>query len=270
MPPEYFFDKCALELNDDNRPILLMCDFDGTLAPIQGDPGKCILLPDIRKQLELIVHSGNSHVAILSGRSLFDIKKRVPIRGIYHAGSHGLEISGPNMQYVHPKALAARTIIDKVRMSVKKEFANIEGILIEKKKFSFTLHYRMANKADGAFVRKTFYKIISENTQKQSVAILKGKKVLELSPNASWDKGSAALLILRRLKKILLPVYIGDDVTDEAAFKALYGSGITIRVGKSKKTAAQYYIRDQREILRFLQYISEMICRIPEVNRGYQ
>ena len=190
---------------------------------------------------------------------LSDIQRKVPIKGIYHAGSHGLEISGPNMQYVHLKALAARTIIDKVRMSVKKEFANIEGILIEKKKFSFTLHYRMANKTDGAFVRKTFYKIISENTGKQGIAILKGKKVLELAPNVSWDKGQAALMIIRQLEKTCLPIYIGDDVTDETAFNALSESGITIRVGFSNKTAAQYFIRDQREILRFLQYISEMI-----------
>jgi trehalose 6-phosphate phosphatase len=259
MPPEYFFDKGPLEINGDNRAILLMCDFDGTLAPIQGDPGKCILLPDIRNQLEIIAHTGNSHVAILSGRALSDIQKRVPIKGIYHAGSHGLEISGPNIKYVHPKALVAKTIINKVRGNVEKEIANIEGILIEKKKFSFTLHYRLTNKADGAFVRKTFYKIISENTKKQSMAILKGKKVLELAPNVSWDKGKAALLIIKRLKEGCLPIYIGDDVTDETAFKVLSENGITIRVGFSKKTAAQYYIRDQQEILRILQYINEMV-----------
>ena len=117
MPPEYFFDKDPLEINGDNRAILLMCDFDGTLVPIQGDPGKCILLPDIRKQLEMIVHTGNSSVAILSGRSLSDIRKRVPIKDIYHAGSHGLEISGPGIRYVHPGAVAAKFIIDKVRQA---------------------------------------------------------------------------------------------------------------------------------------------------------
>jgi trehalose 6-phosphate phosphatase len=259
MSPEYFFDKSLLEINGDNRAIFLMCDFDGTLAPIQGDPGKCILLPDIRKQLEMIIRTGNSHVAILSGRSLSDIQKRVPIKDIYHAGSHGLEISGPNIEYVHPKALVAKTIIDKIRKSVEKEIVNIEGILIEKKKFSFTLHYRMANKADGAFMRKTFYKIISENTENQTMAILKGKKVLELTPNVLWDKGKAALLIIKQLEKTCLPIYIGDDVTDESAFKALSEGGITIRVGISKKTAAQYYLKNQREILQFLHYINEMV-----------
>jgi trehalose 6-phosphate phosphatase len=262
MPPEYFFAKNLLEINGDNRAILLMCDFDGTLVPIQGDPGKCILLPEIRNQLAMIVHAGDSHVAILSGRSLADILKRVPMKGIYHAGSHGLEIAGPNIQYVHPKALVAKTIIDRIRRKVEKEIVHIEGILIEKKKFSFTLHYRMADKTDRAFVRKTFCKIISENSKKQNMAILKGKKVLELVPNVSWDKGKAALMIIKQLGGTCLPIYIGDDVTDETAFKALSERGITIRVGFSKKTAAQYYIRDQREILRILQYINEMVkCR---------
>ena len=151
----------------------------------------------------------------------------------------------------------AKIIIDKVRRNVEKEIANIEGILIEKKKFSFTLHYRMANKADEAFVRKTFYKIMSENTEKQSMAILKGKKVLELTPNVSWDKGKAALLIIKRLKEGCLPLYIGDDVTDETAFKAL-SKAAAITVGISKKTAAQYYLKNQQEILRFLHYINAM------------
>jgi trehalose 6-phosphate phosphatase len=258
MPPEYFFDKDPLKINGDDRAILLMCDFDGTLVPIQGDPGKCILLPEIRNQLEMIVHAGDSHVAILSGRSLSDIRKRVPIKDIYHAGSHGLEIAGPKIQYVHPEALVAKTIIDKIRRKVEKEIVHIEGILIEKKKFSFTLHYRMANKTDGVFVRKMLYKISSENTKKQGIAILIGKKVLELVSNVSWDKGKAALMIIKQLGETCLPIYIGDDVTDETAFKALSESGVTIRVGFSKKTAAQYYIRDQREILRILRYINEM------------
>jgi trehalose 6-phosphate phosphatase len=259
MPPEYFFDKDLLEISGDDRAILLMCDFDGTLVPIQGDPGKCILLPNIRSQLETIVHAGNSYVAILSGRSLSDIRKKVPIKDIYHAGSHGLEISGPRTRYVHPGAIAAKVIIDKVRHRFEEEIGNVEGVLIEKKKFSFTLHYRMANKSDGVFVRKMFYKIISENTKKQGIAILKGKKVLELAPNVSWDKGKAALMIIKQLEKTCLPIYIGDDVTDETAFKALSESGITIRVGFSRKTAAQYYMRDQREVLRILQYINEIV-----------
>ncbi len=260
MPPEYFFDKDPLGFNGYKHTILLMCDFDGTLAPIQGDPGKCILLPDIGKQLEIIAHTDNSRVAILSGRPLADIQRKAPIKDIFHAGSHGLEISGPQTRYIHPGAVAVKPIIDKVRNSFEEKIGNVKGILIEKKKLSFTLHYRMANKTNWEFVRKTFYKTISENTERERMAVLKGKKVLELLPNVPWDKGRAALLIIKQLKKKCLPVYIGDDVTDECAFKALFECGITIRVGQSKKTAAQYYLKNQKEISRFLEYINRAAC----------
>ena len=85
--------------------------------------------------------------------------------------------------------------------------------------------------------------------------MLRGKKVLELVPNIHWDKGKAALFLLEKFNKTCLPVYVGDDVTDETAFNALKEYGITIRVGKSKQTQAEYYLRGQWEVLRLLQYL---------------
>ena len=259
MPSEYFFDKDPLKNIHNGRGILLMCDFDGTLVPIQKDPEDCVMLPDIRTKLEIIVHRSNSFVAILSGRPLSDIRKRVPIEGIHHAGSHGLEISGPQSRYVRPGTVAGKFIIDKVRTRLEEEINNIPGIFIEKKRFSFALHYRMANKENGAFVRRAFYKIISENAEGSNIEVLKGKKVLELAPDLSWDKGKAALLIIKRLNKKCLPVYIGDDVTDESVFKTLSGRGLTVRVGPSKRTAAQYHLKHQNEISRFLEYINDAL-----------
>lgn len=258
MPPEYFFENDPLKITGDHHPILIMCDFDGTLVPIQGDPQRCFLFPDIRKLLELITHSGNSTVAILSGRSLSDLRKRVSIKDVYLSGSHGLEVSGPNMNYVHPKAATAKSIIDGIRRDLEKKIGNIQGILIEKKTFAFTLHYRMAIKKNKVIAQRAFYESVSEHTGSQKkVAILKGKQVLELTPDVEWDKGKACLLILKQLRRPYLPVYIGDDVTDEAAFRALSTNGTTVRVGKSKKTAAQYYLRHQWEILQFLEYIDK-------------
>jgi len=87
------------------------------------------------------------------------------------------------------------------------------------------------------------------------LTVIKGKKLLELIPDVSWNKGKATLYILQRLKEDYLPIYIGDDQTDETAFKALCRRGITIRVGKSKKTLADYYLKDHREVLRLLKQI---------------
>jgi trehalose-phosphatase len=259
MPAEYFFENDPLKTRENYGGLSLILDFDGTLVPIQGDPRACILTPDIKRQLEAIARSGNSSLAILSGRSLSDIQERVGIGSIYYGGSHGLEISGPHTRYVHPGALPMKPLINGVRRVLEREVEGIEGVLIEAKKFTFALHYRSASKTDGALARKILHGIVSGHPDRGRMAIKKGKQVLELAPDVLWDKGRAALFILHRLDRTYLPVYVGDDVTDEAAFRALEKKGITVRIGPSKRSAAGYYLKNQREISRFLSHISDAI-----------
>ncbi len=258
-PPEYFFKRGLHAFKKDPGRPFLFFDFDGTLVPIQNDPAAPSLSPGIRDQLEKIVHSGWATIAILSGRSLADIRKRVRIKGIYYGGNHGLEISGPRIRFVHPEARSFRHAIDSVRRSVEKAIMGLQGVFIEKKRFSFTLHYRMASKEDKAAARRVFRRIISEDLAGHALKIIRGKQVLELSPAVVWDKGKAALYILQKLNRDHLPVYAGDDLTDETAFRIFKERGITIRVGQSVKTEAQYYLRDHREIVRFLQTIYDII-----------
>lgn len=259
MPPEYFFKRGLRAFKKDPRRPFLFFDFDGTLVPIQDDPASPSLSPRIRGLLEKIARSGSASVAILSGRSLADIKKRVQIKGIYYGGSHGLEISGPRIRFVHPEARPFKHTIDIVRQNIEKATRDLRGVFVEKKDLSFTLHYRMANKEDKAAARRVFRRIISEDFAGHAFKIIKGKQVLELSPAVVWDKGKAALYILQKLNMDHLPVYAGDDLTDETAFRALKGNGITVRVGRSGKTEAQYYLRDHREILQFLQTIYDIM-----------
>ncbi len=239
------------------QKIALFLDFDGTLVPIQKDPSRCVLAEGMKEQLKSLADSGRIYIAILSGRSLPDIKRRIGIRNICYAGNHGLVISGSDMTYVHPKALSAKPSIDKAARMLSKEIAGIEGAWIERKKFTASLHYRSVRKEDIPSVKKAFYKVASEFSGDRMLAVIKGKKVLELAPDASWNKGSAALWILHNLKGKYLPVYIGDDWTDETAFRVLNKKGITIRVGKSAKTAANYYLKNQREVSEFLERVSE-------------
>lgn len=259
MPPEYFLKRGIRAFKKDLRRLFLFFDFDGTLVPIQNDPADCSLSPNIRGQLEKIALSGSASIAILSGRSLADIRKRVQIKGIYYGGNHGLQISGPRIRFIHPEAKLFKHTIDSVRQSIEKAAGDLQGVFIEKKDLSFALHYRMAGKEDKTSARHIFRKTISEEFAGHAFKVIKGKQVLELSPDVPWDKGTAALYILRRLNMDHLPVYIGDDLTDETAFRALKKKGITIRVGRSKKTEAQYYLKDHREILQFLQTIYDII-----------
>ena len=259
MEPKYFFEHNDPKLECGSRGILLFLDFDGTLVPIQNDPTKCVLSPKIKGQLETIALSGKAWIAILSGRTVNDIKKKVHIENLYYGGNHGLEISGPFVNYTHPEALRGKHLIGKLCREIEQEIGNIEGAFIEKKKFGFTLHYRMANKEDKALIQRAFHRITAENSDAQTVTVMRGKKALELAPNVSWDKGIAALFILQELKRNYLPIYVGDDLTDETAFKILNEDGITIRIGRSKKTAAKYYLKGQWEVSRFLKHIHNLI-----------
>ena len=225
MQPEYFFGSNGPKPGFIRGFFFLFLDFDGTLVPIQENPARCFLSPKIKSQLEAIGLSGKALMAILSGRTVNDIKKRVPFENIYYGGNHGLEISGPHIRYTHPDALRLKPMINRVCRKIEKEVGHIVGALIEKKKLGFTLHYRMAKREDKTLLKSIFYRIIAESPDSQTFSVLPGKKVLELAPNISWDKGKAALFLLKKQKKKYLPIYLGDDVTDETAFEALKKGG---------------------------------------------
>jgi len=257
---QYFFEKGVyFRTFKTGRKIALFLDFDGTLVPIQRDPKQCFLPDKIKKQLLLLAGSECCYLTILSGRALSDIKKRIGIHKIYYGGNHGLDISRPNLRYTHPKALTSKSAIDYITRKLKKEISNIEGAWLENKKYSVSLHFRSVKTEDIRLVKKIFRNVVDKYLEKKLFTVMTGKKVLELVPDVSWDKGKAVLLVLKQLKDKCLPVYVGDDRTDEDAFKALRGKGITIHIGKSKKTSADYYLKGHWEIPRLLQQIQDFI-----------
>jgi trehalose-phosphatase len=259
VQPEYFFTNHDTKPGRNPHGYFLFLDFDGTLVPIQDNPTKCLLSRTIKTQLQAVLLSGKACIAILTGRAVADIKRRVQIQGLYYGGNHGLEIQGPDIIYTHPDALREKYVIEKVSREVEKGISHIEGALVEKKNLSFAVHYRMASKEDKAVIKRIFYRITVEHSDPQTVAILKGKEVLELAPRVSWDKGRAALFILQKLNNNYLPICVGDDLTDETAFKALNDTGVTVRIGRSEKTAAKYYLKGQWEMSRFLQRINDLL-----------
>ncbi len=259
--PSYFFEENPMSLLNRGTRICLFLDFDGTLVPIRKNPEECVLPPDIKDLLKAITASGTCAVTVLSGRSLPDIQRKVDLDGIYHGGNHGLIISGPDMTFVHPEALGMMRVIERVRRGLEKEISGVPGVWIEDKELSFTLHFREAPDGTGRLLGAMFRRILSGVPEKQHLILLKGKKVLELAPHARWDKGKAALFVLSTFGSGWIPVYVGDDVTDEFAFRALEGKGITVRVGTSKRTVARYYLKRQGEVRQLLGEIEERRVR---------
>ena len=259
--PVYFFGVSSSGLPPARR-IALFLDFDGTLAPIRKDPALCEISPETRRLLQSLAKSKNQKsgrlfIMVLSGRALDDVSSRVGIRNICYGGNHGLAIKGRGLKFVHPDAASALPAIEEAAFRLERETAGFEGAWVERKKYSLSLHYRMADKRAVPRLRRIFDGVaagFSMDKDKKLLATATGKKVLELKP-ASWDKGQAVLWVLGRLKGEYLPVFAGDDETDETAFRALKDTGVTVRLGRSKSTLANFYLKGRWEVCRLLEAV---------------
>jgi len=246
----------------EGRYLFLFLDFDGTLTPIVKTPDKAIISRETRNLLGLLLQKNNCKIAIISGRALPDIKKKLGFKNIIYSGNHGFQIEGPGIKYELPLPLVYRKTLQQIKGQLEKELNGLGGIFVEDKKFSLALHYRLAEKKYLKFIKAVFHKAVIMFLIKNKIRIRKGKKVLEVKPPTNWDKGKAALWLLARQRLVLkggaiLPVYIGDDVTDEDAFRVFKKKGLTVFVGKPGNSAANYYLKNPREVIKFLRLISE-------------
>jgi alpha,alpha-trehalase len=190
-------------------------------------------------------------VAIVSGRDLEDVRARVGIEGLSYAGCHGFEIAGPRGNRVHGAAAAAAPQLAAAADQVAHEVKGLPGVQLERKRFTLAVHYRRARESD---VRAVHEAVERAQARHPALRVTSGKKVFELQPDVDWDKGRAVLWLIETLKlEDALPVYIGDDVTDEDAFRALAHRGVGIAVQEAPQpTAAQYTLRDPDEVRALL------------------
>jgi len=244
----------------------IFLDYDGTLTPIVEDPARATIPETTRRIISRLV--GYYSVAIISGRDLADVQNMVGIDGIAYAGSHGFDISGPGGQYRNQeKGKNFLPALDRAEVELAKALEGIPGARVERKLFAIAIHYRQVDRIKLDELEKRFDKVMSNYPKLRKTT---GKEVFELRPDVNWDKGKALLHLLEALftdSGKVMPVYIGDDDTDEDAFRAISNRGIAIVVGTDKRpTAAHYALRDTDEVAQFLQ---ELIALAePEVSRG--
>jgi trehalose-phosphatase len=233
---------------------LLFLDYDGTLTPIVRKPGMAELSRSRKEQLKALARHRHLRVAIVSGRLLSDITERVGIKNIYYVGNHGFEIAGPGLRFIHPKARAAKPSLQKIKKELERRLKHIKGLIIEDKKVTMSLHYRLVKTSALNEVRRVFRRAAAPYLKARKIRVTQGKKVFEMRPNADWDKGRAVLWLVKKLdpRQTAVPIYIGDDTTDEDAFRALKKKGLTARVGRSKQTHAQRRLQDVDAVYRFL------------------
>jgi len=259
------WDKFQRQIAD--KYVMLFLDYDGTLTPIVESPAKALISKQTKHLLKSLSSNYRCKLAIISGRALHDIKKKIGIRNIIYSGNHGLEIEGPSIRFEVPVSFNYKTVIKQIKKQLNKRLSPINGILLEDKGFSLSLHYRLVDKKRIPFVKTTFNEVVSPYLNNK-IKIKTGKKVFEIRPAVEWDKGEVALWLLNRLKlhfgnRQILPIYIGDDVTDEDAFKALKDKGLTIFVGTTKKSHAKYHLKNTKEVFEFLRRLCSLLSLKP-------
>jgi len=230
-----------------------MLDCDGTLAPFARHYLHAVFPKKTRKVLEGIKRLKNIKIAIISGRSLSSVQRFVGVRGLIYAGNHGLEISTGAERRSHPKAEKYLKVISELKGILKALLEYFPDACLEDKHFGLSLHYRMLAPAAEKKLFFAFKSAVRPFVKGRKIKLLRGSKVLEIRPFVHWNKGHAVRWLLRNdSREPILPVFIGDDITDEDAFKALR-HGITICVGRSKNTHARFYLKSHLEVYRLLE-----------------
>lgn len=240
------------------RRLVLFFDYDGTLTSIVDHPEQAVLDDDMRRVLAL---AATSHpVFVISGRDLADVRDRVGVEGVTYVGSHGFHVMDAFPEIDRQALEEAASELKSAANELEQWLDYIEGVVIERKKFSFALHYRMVDRDDLKQINSAASDILERYA---SVTWKKGKKVIEFVPDIPWDKGCCVLALLSRLEEgareaEVYPVYIGDDVTDEDAFRVIErGSGLSVLVAEEERdSAAEFRLRDPGAVRDFLDEVA--------------
>jgi trehalose-phosphatase len=244
--------------------VLLLCDYDGTITPIVERPEMADLSEKTRQLLQTLARQSSFTVGILSGRALADLRQRVDISGIIYAGNHGLEIEGPGIGLVNPLAEEMRPALHLINQVLNKALAPIRGVQVEDKGLTVSVHYRMVEEGKSEEVRNIFERVIANARSLGKVITTSGKKVYEVRPAVKWDKGEAIAFLIdkygtTKTKKGLLPIFLGDDQTDEDGFRVIEKhDGVSVFVGEqTNNSKARYYLKAPAEVEQFLERLAQ-------------
>ncbi|XP_047334396.1 trehalose-phosphate phosphatase A-like [Impatiens glandulifera] len=260
----------------EGKRIALFLDYDGTLSPIVDNPDSAVMSPAMRAAVKDVAQYFPT--AIISGRSRDKVYEFVGLTELYYAGSHGMDIMGPirSVSNEHPNCTRSTDqqgnkvnlfqpaseflpMIDEVSKALHEIAKEVKGAKVEHNKFCVSVHYRNVDEKNWNIIGQQVKELLKGYP---SLRLTHGRKVLEVRPVLNWDKGKAVEFLLESLGlsncNDVVPIYVGDDRTDEDAFKILrdgnYGFGILVS-SAPKESNAFYSLRDPSEVMEFLKWL---------------
>jgi trehalose 6-phosphate phosphatase len=237
-------------------------DFDGTLSDIVDDPDSARPAAGAVKALQRL--AAHCPVAVLSGRDLADVIERVGLPGIWYAGSHGFELTAPDgTHHQNDAAAAAIPVLERAAAQLRAQLGSIPGVVVEHKRFGVAVHYRNAARDRVGEVAAA----VRAAGQHHALRVTTGREVIELRPDIDWDKGKTLRWVIDHLRQAgsghLMPIYLGDDITDEDAFDAVRHDGVPIVVRHTddgdRATAALFALDSPARVAEFTDRLARQL-----------
>lgn len=234
------------------RSAAIFLDFDGTLSPIVAKPEEASVSESTRDVLRNL--ADRFSIAIVSGRSAADVRRRVGIEGLVYAGSHGQEIDMPDgSRFEYPGSVETVESLNKAEQTLTRALAPVEGVSVERKPFSIAVHFRNARTEASIKLAQSSALVAAVET---GLVARDGKKIVELRPDVEWGKGKAIEYLTHRNALNVVPLFIGDDETDEDGFTVTNELGgvsvVVVEPEEDRATVASYRLEDPGDVVRFL------------------
>ena len=234
-----------------STPIWLGTDFDGTLTHHQDDPTTVCLPDEMRVKLDRIAGHSRFAVAVVSGRSLSDLLPRVGMANLAYAGNHGMEIEAPGLSWVDPEALSHTDVLTAFAEEVRDFLRAVPGATIENKRLSLAINYRPCSPAMRQGIVGRLNSMVA---QFPSLRLRHAPLGSEVLPESGANKGTAVKVLRdHQLGGEGIAIYLGDDLTDEDAFRA-FPDAVTIHVG-GRETAARFRVKSADSVSVFFDWL---------------
>ncbi len=249
-----------------NKQLAVFLDYDGTLTPIRDRPEEAVISEGMREAVRRLAE--HVPVCVVSGRDRQVVQELMRLNTLIVAGDHGFDIWSPAKGSIqHEEGASFAGLLRAVEARLRAELAGIPGVLLEPKKRSVAVHFRLVSEAQRPRVKEVVDAILSEHPE--GLKVTPGKMVFEIQPRLDWDKGKAVLYLLEALgldRDDVVPVYLGDDITDEDAFRALKGRGISIFVGSAEDPETANRATDAVYVLNTIGEVEEFLNRLADLD----